>query len=156
MTSIANPSGHFPASTTIVLRSEPSGLADSTRPPPRSRKKMRPEVSFLACVVAAFVSVALMCKISIVCVLGLWKCAARLRTKRQGAQHHVVLCVGELLDRLAARLLQHAVDDGLFECRCDVGHFQILHHALESAHQVLHEVMDAARAAAKMPLQALA
>src|SRR5262249_16516806 len=147
---------HFPASTTTVLRSEPSGLAESTRPPPRSRKKRRPEVSFLACVVPAFVSVALMCKISIVCVLGLWKYAARLRAKRQGAQHHIVLCVGELLDRLAARLLQHAVDDGLLERRRDVRHLQALHHAFEGGHQVLHEVMDTARAASQMPLQALA
>src|SRR5215469_12884200 len=103
----------------IVLRPEPSGLADSTRPPPRSRKKIRPEVSFLVCVVSAFVGVAVMCQISLGWIFGLWKCAACLGAERQDAQHHIVLFVSELLDRLAVRFLQHAIDDGLLECRRD-------------------------------------
>src|SRR5271165_1289363 len=40
--STARPSGIFLPSSTIVLRSEPSGFADKTRPPARSRKKRRP------------------------------------------------------------------------------------------------------------------
>src|SRR6266567_6540169 len=40
--STANPSGNFLPSTTIVLRSPPSRVADTTRSPARSRKKRRP------------------------------------------------------------------------------------------------------------------
>src|SRR5713226_2437044 len=155
--SIANPSGSFLPSSTIVLRSEPSGFAVSTRPPAISRKKMRPVMmSFLFCVLVDFVSVALICHISLVCLFGSWKSFACLGAKRQEAQHHVVLFVGQLLDRQAARQLHHAIDDGLLEYGRDVGHLQTFHQALKPRHQVLHEVLDAARPSAQMPLQALA
>src|SRR5258708_33731332 len=40
-TSTTIPSGSFRASVTIVFRSDPSGLHDITRPPPRSKKNRR-------------------------------------------------------------------------------------------------------------------
>src|ERR1700722_10762150 len=40
--STTRPSGIFLPSSTMVLRSEPSGFADKTRPPATSRKKRRP------------------------------------------------------------------------------------------------------------------
>src|SRR6266702_1373276 len=46
------PSGSCRPSLTMVFKSEPSGLTDSTRPSLRSRKKRRPELSFVASLVA--------------------------------------------------------------------------------------------------------
>src|SRR5271170_5415273 len=43
--STTRPSGSFLPSSTIILRSEPSGFADKTRPPARSRKKRRPTLA---------------------------------------------------------------------------------------------------------------
>src|ERR1700722_18684904 len=43
--STTRPSGIFLPSSTIVLRSEPSGFADKTRPPATSRKKRRPTLA---------------------------------------------------------------------------------------------------------------
>src|SRR5216684_826272 len=40
-TSTTMPSGSFRASVTIVFRSDPSGLHDITRPPPRSKTNRR-------------------------------------------------------------------------------------------------------------------
>src|SRR5713226_9573401 len=40
-TSTTMPSGSFRASVTIVFRSDPSGLHDITRPPPRSKRNRR-------------------------------------------------------------------------------------------------------------------
>src|SRR6266496_395365 len=47
-TSTTMPSGSVRPSLTIVLRSEPSGFAESTRPSLRSRKKKRPELDCAA------------------------------------------------------------------------------------------------------------
>src|SRR5579864_7576736 len=43
-TSTTTPSGNFRPSSTMVFKSEPSGFAENTRPPPKSRKNNRPEV----------------------------------------------------------------------------------------------------------------
>src|SRR6266567_3584820 len=152
--STARPSGSFLPSSTIVLRSEPSGLAVRTRPPPRSRRKRRPAAPFfLPRVLVEELRVPLMRRVSGV---GLWERLARLGAEREEREHHLVLLLRELVDGALARFLEHAVDDGLLEGRRDIGHLKTLHQAGEGIHQMLHEVMDAPGASAQMPLQARA
>ena len=72
-TSSTRPSGNFRPSLMMVFKSEPSGFADSTRPPLRSRKKSLPDVgAFFVSASIGVEAIALMERTSsITCLSGL-------------------------------------------------------------------------------------
>src|SRR5258706_16026584 len=87
--STARPSGSFLPSSTIVLRSEPSGFSVRTRPPPRSRGKRRPAAPpLLARGLVGEVRVPLLRRVSSV---GLWVRLVRFGSHGGEREHHFVL-----------------------------------------------------------------
>src|SRR5258708_33238708 len=82
--------------------------------------------------------------------------ARTVRSQLEKSDDHFVFALSELLDRPTARFAHDAVDDGLLQLGRDVWSAKGLHHALQRIHQMLHEMLDPAGAAAQMPLQVLA
>src|SRR6266566_4654581 len=81
-TSTTMPSGSFRPSVTIVFRSDPSGLHDITRPPPRSKMNRRAIVVWDA-VFPAFVLLASGLLVSVLLIVHLLR--LRLRERHEGS-----------------------------------------------------------------------
>src|SRR5438552_3535276 len=83
-----------------------------------------------------------------------WKSLAAFggRAQPEQADDHLVFLLCELSDGATCGFAQDAVDDGLLQVRRDVWRAEDFHHAGQRLHQVIHEVLDSAFAAAEMPL----
>src|SRR5262245_43493142 len=68
-------------------------------------------------------------------------------TQLQKPDDYLVLVLRELIDRSPGGLARNTVNDGLLELGRDVRSAEGLHEPGERVHEVLHEVIDAARAA---------
>src|SRR6476659_9872731 len=68
-------------------------------------------------------------------------------------EQHLVALGGQLVDRLAVRLLEDAVDDLLLKLRGELGIAQPWPPGGHAWHQGVHEVLDTALTAAQMPQQ---
>src|SRR5277367_3479172 len=154
--STTSPSGNFRPSLMRVFKSEPSGFADNTRPPPISRKNSRPDgVDLSAPALIGVEAIALMFK-SPCCVFMSFKenLKTNLRAATKEPRHDLVLLCSKLLDRAIARHLQHAVGYGLLQLRRNVRGAESLHPGLHRAHDMFHKMVNPARPSAEMPLEA--
>src|SRR5512132_3709594 len=81
-------------------------------------------------------------------------CAVTLvRPQTKQSDYHLVLFLCEFVHRTIACFPQDAFNDRLFELGRDVWSTESFDHGGQWIHQVVHEVFDAACAAAEMPLQ---
>src|SRR6516165_9795441 len=123
-TSTTSPSGNFRPSLMMVFKSEPSGFAENTRPPPTSRKNSRPEVvDFSAPVlfglrVIVLITSSPLCGFNVVSEFQGSETHARAMTE-QPCQN-LVLLFSKLLDRTFPRHSCHFIRDGLLQCRCNI------------------------------------
>src|SRR5271169_3076725 len=82
--------------------------------------------------------------------------ARAIRSQPEESDYYLVLFSSELVDGASCGFAHHTVSDGLPEFRSYLGIPESLHHRCKRVHELLHEVFDAARSPAYMPLQALA
>src|SRR5277367_275273 len=155
--STTSPSGNFRPSLMRVFKSEPSGFADNTRPPPISRKKSRPDgVDLSAPTLIGIEVFALIFKISLLC----FQCPSEkslktnLRAATEEPRHDLVLLCSKLLDRAIARYLHHGFGDGLLQLRRNARGAENLHPGLHRAHDMFHKMVNPARTSAEVPLEA--
>src|ERR1700726_3899182 len=148
-TSTTIPSGMRRRSVTSTLRSLPSGLTESRRPPLASMKYTRPLL--LADALVSFGADDI--KFLSVCVHPIGERESRpsvLRRASQGEQseQEPVALFGEVVDRVAAGFSQDALGDLLFQLGCELGIAEVLPPCGHRTRKMLHEVMDTSLATA--------
>src|SRR5271154_1345242 len=98
--STTSPSGNFRPSLMRVFKSEPSGFADDTRPPPISRKKSRPDGADLSAPALTGVDVMVFMYKSPCCVFNAVqkRLETSLRATAEKPRYNLVFLCSKLLD----------------------------------------------------------